>query len=132
MSLRRHPEHAVDGTSDDAQRYYSFSGWLIPVCILALALIASIDYRILKKDRGLGRLDVGEPPASHIQIGSRVPTLEGVGIDGERLALSFNTTDQRPTLVMAFATDSRLCQLNAATWRELVAVSNARSLRPVP
>jgi hypothetical protein len=95
--------------------------------VLALGALAilGLNVALVLQNRAL-KQEMSAPPALLPQVGTRISSLEGVGLDGSRLVISFGGQSDE-TLLFVFSTRCGVCGLNWPQWQSI-----ARSIKDKP
>ena len=86
------------------------------VLIACSMMLLTANAFLIKQNRVLKAYTSQLDRSKGLQPGTRLPALEGLGLQGERINMSFGT-DARKTLLLVFAPGCGACNENALNWQ---------------
>jgi hypothetical protein len=104
--------------------FHKFPPWFNwTLALFAVALLVANVLLVVQNAR-LKRQLSQKPPAWRPPVGTVVPAIQGLALDGQRLRLDWGT-DHRDTFLFVFSQHCAYCDLEWPTWESLT-----RSIRP--
>lgn len=99
------------------------------VLLVGVLAILALNVALILQNRTLKR-DIVAPPALLPQVGTTFQELEGVGLDGSKLQVSF-ARQRNETLLFVFSTRCGVCTLNWPHWQSIARALQGRPVRLV-
>jgi hypothetical protein len=92
--------------------------------LLVMAALLSSNLLLVKKNRALDR-QLMRKGQQYLGVGDHVPTLRGLGLDGEIKTVSYGQ-DDRATLVFVFSPSCGWCKINLPNWQAILGQAAGR------
>lgn len=97
--------------------------------ILGISLL-TVNMLLLQENKQLKAMAAKANPSLEVQLGTMLPPLQGVDVNGSRLVFPHGQ-DSRKTLLLVFSPTCSLCSDNMANWQSLIKEVDQDSFRLV-
>lgn len=110
------------------KRVYEVTKTSFILGIVIFVLVLSLDVALLRQNRKLGESLAAQTSSLAIAVGSNVPSISGLSVDGKEEAIDYGK-DPRKTLLFVFSTECGVCTKNWPTWESLAGHVDTKSMR---